>query len=173
MKRLCSVPIGAVALIVLAAPALADPGTTWDKKITGKGRFKVLSQFDRAAVLDKETGRVWEQSPDPATAISWFEAINHCYKRVVGGRRGWRLPSVEELSSLLDPDNPAGDPDLPAGHPFDAQPTAYWSGTSDAMNQGFAPVVDFAIGDTASSAKSNNLISTWCVRGGQGIDGVQ
>ena len=173
MQRLHSVLISLVALIVLAAPALADPGTTWDKKITGKGRFKVLSQFDRAAVLDKETGRVWEQAPDPNPVLSWFEALRHCYASVVGGRGGWRLPSVEELASLLDPESQTGNPDLPPGHPFAAQSTAYWSSNSDAQNPGFALVVDFDTNTTASAAKSNDLISAWCVRGGQGIDGVQ
>jgi Protein of unknown function (DUF1566) len=173
MKRLPSALIGVVASIVLAAPALADPGTTWDKKISGRGRFKVLRQFGGAAVLDKETGRVWEQAPEPNAVISWFAAIAHCYQRTVGGRSGWRLPSIEELASLWEPDNPTGNPDLPPGHPFDAQPTFYWSSNSDAANPGFALGVDFGLGNTGSAAKSNDLISAWCVRGGQGIDGVQ
>ena len=57
--------------------------------------------------------------------------------------------------------------------PSTAQSTAYWSSNSDAQNPGFALVVDFDINATASGAKSNDLISAWCVRGGQGIDGVQ
>ena len=34
----------------------------------------------------------------------------------VGGTKGWRLPSVAELASLVDPAN--SNPALPTGHPF-------------------------------------------------------
>src|SRR5437899_1639815 len=51
-----------LAVVVFAGVAHADPGTTWEKKIS-KSRFLVLTDFDGAAVFDKETGRVWEQSP--------------------------------------------------------------------------------------------------------------
>jgi hypothetical protein len=36
-------------------PVIYD-AASWDTKITGAGRFKVLSQFNDEAVLDKETG---------------------------------------------------------------------------------------------------------------------
>ena len=63
MKRLYFSLIAMIAFVGFAALALADPGTTWDDKINGHHRFKVLREFGGAAVLDKETGRVWEQSP--------------------------------------------------------------------------------------------------------------
>ena len=107
MKSLySSILIVIVALFVFASLAVADPGGTWEKKIAGAGRFKVLPAFGGAAVLDKETGRVWEQSPDsdndPGDKKTWFDALSHCYQRLVGGRKGWRLPTIEELASLVD-----------------------------------------------------------------------
>lgn len=66
-----------VAVVLFAPLAVADPGATWDKKINNAGRFKVLSAFGDAAVLDKETGRVWDQSPDASTR-TWFNALVHC-----------------------------------------------------------------------------------------------
>ncbi|MBI4490503.1 MAG: hypothetical protein HY694_15580 [Deltaproteobacteria bacterium] len=70
MKSLYTVLIAMLALVLFAGAAVADPGTPWDKKINNPGRFKVLSQFGGLAVLDKETGRVWDQSPD-TNARTW------------------------------------------------------------------------------------------------------
>ena len=68
MKSVYSSLVALVVFVVLAPLAIADPGTTWENQINGPDRFQVLSDFGGAAVLDKETGRVWEQSPafDPA-----------------------------------------------------------------------------------------------------------
>jgi hypothetical protein len=170
MKTLYSILIAIIAFVVFAAAALADPGTTWDKQITGVGRFKVLSQFGGAAVLDKETGRVWEQSPDTTTR-DWFDGLRHCYTLEVGGRKGWRLPTIEELMSLVDTSQPA--PTLPAGHPFsNVQSLFYWSATTT-RGTSSALMVDFTDGGLVTGDKVTSIRFVWCVRGGQGIDGVQ
>src|SRR6266446_7070038 len=70
-----------------------------------------------AAVLDRETGLVWEQSPSTST-FTWEDAQIHCNQLTVGNRIGWRLPTLQELASLVDGD-PANtsSPRLPPGHP--------------------------------------------------------
>jgi hypothetical protein len=91
----------------------------------------------------------------------------------VGGRKGWRLPTIEELASLLDPNNPDGNPDLPLGHPFSfVLSSHYWSATTDANVTGNAWGVDFSVGGVVvhDKGESNDLGNVWCVRGGQGID---
>ncbi|MBI4490502.1 MAG: DUF1566 domain-containing protein [Deltaproteobacteria bacterium] len=100
-------------------------------------------------------------------------ALAHCYEREVGGRIGWRLPTIEELASLVDPNNPDGNPDLPAGHPFDnVQSSSYWSATTLANDTGNAWFVFFGNGSVGFGDKTSSLF-VWCVRGGQGIDGAQ
>ena len=74
----------------------------WDKKLPNTLRFTVLTDFDGAAVRDNETGLVWEQSPETKTQ-NWSGARFACASRTIGGRKGWRLPSVHELASLVDP----------------------------------------------------------------------
>src|SRR5262249_1977794 len=143
--------VAIVVFVVLAPLAIGDPGTTWEQKIPGSGRFQVLNQFGGAAVLDKETGRVWEQSPS-TTDIHWFEALRHCYQLEVGGRKGWRLPTIEELASLVDTSQPA--PTLPAGNPFsNVQSDSYWSATTVADDTARAWVVSFANGDVVSRSR--------------------
>jgi hypothetical protein len=137
---------------------------TWSQIIPGKERFEVVMGGE--AVLDKETGLVWEQSPD-ATSKGWSAACRHCFKREIANRFGWRLPSVEELASLIDNDNY---PPLPADHPFSLPevPSFYWSATPD-VSTGNAWVVDFTVGSVEAIIGSPDL-RAWCVRGGHGHD---
>jgi hypothetical protein len=81
-------------------------------------RFKLLSDFKDKAVLDRETGLVWERQPSNQT-FAWPNARLHCAQKAVGERGGWRLPAFNELASLVDP--AITDPAVPrvlAGHPF-------------------------------------------------------
>jgi Protein of unknown function (DUF1566) len=161
MKKLSFSVVAMIAFVAFAALALADPGTTWNQQINGQGRFEVLSQFGGAAVLDKETGRVWEQTPS-TDADNWFNALHHCYNLEVGGRKGWRLPTIEELASLLDTSQT--DPKLPAGHPFsNVQFSFYWSATTVAHNTSSAWGADFGTGGIGPGVKSGPDF-LWCVR---------
>ena len=160
-------------------PYYATP--SWDQKLQCDTlatcpRFIVLSNWSNAAVLDRETGTVWEQSPSAATS-TWAQAHNHCVLSLVGNRRGWRLPTVQELASLTE--NPGPVPAfLPAGHPFGNIQTAdlthlYWSATtvlsdsSRAWTQSFANVGSGSHLFFSTKSDSNHA---WCVRGGQGLD---
>src|SRR5262245_60449862 len=113
MKSVYSSLVALVVFVVFARLAIADPGTTWENVIfNGPDRFVVLPLFGDMAVFDKETGRVWEQSPSQGTS-NWVDAISHCYNLQTNARMGWRLPTVEELASLVDPSQQS--PALPAG----------------------------------------------------------
>ena len=175
--------IGIVTLLVLAPLAAAAANSltlrafpSWDQQINKPKRFKVLSQFAGAAVLDEETGLVWEQSPYTST-LDWYDALAHCYQREVGGRKGLRVPTIEELVSLVrTTDNDLGTLDLPSGHPFsNVQLAGYWSATTVADIQANAWLVTFNDGAVRPEVEKSapNNIYVWCVRGGQGIDGVQ
>jgi hypothetical protein len=130
-------------------------------------RFVVLKAWDNAAVLDKETGLVWEQSPNNAiTYYNWYEANAHCIQLQVSNRMGWRLPTVQELGSLIDmlQENPT----LPSGHPFSNINATYWSATTSEVNI-VAWAVSLSGGDTYLVTRSSANLA-WCVRGGSGVD---
>lgn len=137
----------------------------WSQKLPAAQRFVLV--LDGEGVLDKETGLVWEKSPD-TTARLWGSAVSYAYSKNVGGRGGWRLPTVEELRSLIDPTQ--SNPALPSGHPFtNVQSGYYWSSTTDVVSTSSAWVVFFGNGGVLSFGKSSGLY-VWCVRGGHGYD---
>lgn len=120
--------------------------------------------------MDRETGLVWERSPSIATK-SWDEARLACIIKNVGGRKAWRLPSIPELSSLIDPSvaSPPG-PTLPSGHPFlDVQTELYWSAATTAVSPLDAWIVLFLNGGMGTDIKTvaNHV---WCVRGAMNAD---
>lgn len=143
-------------------------GPAWYQILASAQRF--LSVMGGPAILDLETGLVWEQSPstDP---FNWFEAINHCNREVkTGGRNGWRLPTIWELASLVDP-NAVSDPALPSGHPFsNVQQQRYWSATTLAGNTDDAWQVLFELHGVVNFLEKASSAQVWCVRGGQGPD---
>ena len=172
-------PAGA-ATTTAVGPYYANP--SWDQTLPSSTRFILLSNFNNAAVLDRETGLVWERSPlapclfpfcsvpDPGTR-TLSDAQFHCNGLRTGGRLGWRLPTVQELASLVDGD-PANtsSPRLPPGHPFTGvQSSFYWSATTDAKFTGEEWGVQFVSGVVYSDDKGSSFFP-WCVRGGQGVD---
>jgi hypothetical protein len=159
----------AVAQTVANGPYYANP--SWDQTLPSSTRFIVLSNMNSVAVLDRETGLVWERSPSTITN-SWSGARVVCGNRIASGRKGWRLPSLFELTSLVDPtqSNPTL-PALPPGHPFqNVQPSFYWSATTDADDTSRAWIAFFGGGSTLGPASKSLGFQTWCVRGGMNAD---
>ncbi|SLM48096.1 conserved exported protein of unknown function [Nitrospira japonica] len=165
--------LGSMGIILACTmPSFAVPLESWDDKIpNGSQRFKVLSEFNDEAVLDKETQLVWERAPYSLSFI-WKDARGSCPFKIIGGRRGWRLPSFVELMSLVDPTANAS-PLLPPGHPFSnihAVPgDFYWSATTSADVTTDAWEVFFGQGTTGPGDKMQ-MHFVWCVRGPMNAD---
>lgn len=150
-----------------ARPSYAMP--VWEQTLPSAVRFIVLSNFGGAAVLDRNTGLVWEKSPQ-TVAVTWNGARFTCINKNVGGQKGWRLPSIPELASLLDPSVTAPGPTLPSGHPFTGvQPAGYWSATTSAEDPSEAWFVYFRMGFVDSDSKTFSG-QVWCVRGGMNAE---
>jgi hypothetical protein len=148
---------------------------SWDRRIDkAQRRFKLLNEFNTEAVLDKETGLVWERKSSK-NVVAWPNARLLCAQKAVGGRGGWRLPAFNELASLVDP--AVTDPTIPRlqpGHPFlDVQAASYWSATTFVDQPGFCLIVDFAFVSGSDAPIGVNDANTsggpklvWAVRGG-------
>jgi hypothetical protein len=114
-------------------------------------------------VRDNVTGLEWMQATAPGT-YSWQQALDYAddlNDNNTFGYDDWRVPSIEDLSSIVD----AGRYD-PAIEPvFSAEDSAYWSSTSIAINTGNAWGVGFANGQMSGYGKSGrNLVRA--TRGG-------
>jgi hypothetical protein len=155
------VVIAAYVAVCLFAPELvlagdlepsASPGSTmktldqipptWSQIIPASERFELV--MDGVAVLDKETGLVWARDACASGYITWQNAIQYCRMRSLGNRLGWRLPTVEEMASLVDTTESM--PALPSGHPFtNVASYLYWSITEHESdgNNAYAVCMDF------------------------------
>jgi hypothetical protein len=122
-------------------------------------------------VLDKETGLVWMRAA-AINKTTWKNGLSICNNMVPGNRKGWRLPTIQELGSLIDYSVLPPGPTLPSGHPFiDVQfgDDAYWSATVSVDNSLAAWGAFFNDGYVTYIHKEVPLWY-WCVRGGQGAD---
>lgn len=136
---------------------------TWSQTLLASERF--VPVLNSEAVLDKETGLVWAADANIFETETWSNAIYWCADLDLGGRKGWRLPTREELASLLDASET--EPALPLGYDSyfsNVQSSQYWSST---------PRVDMTRAwyvDMGTSAVNNSpqdfLKYVWPVRGG-------
>lgn len=130
-------------------------------------RFQIV--MAGAAVLDRETGLVWERAPATSGA-DWPGAFAVCLERTTGNRLGWRLPRGEEIYTLIDQSQASK---LPAGHPFTVGTGFFWSATTSyvAFSDGLAINLTggLAPGFLVRRAKTDTY-REWCVRGGHAND---
>ena len=164
--------------------AKCEAPPTWGGVIPGNERF-VPTFVDEEGVahayIDCQTGLVWEAVPSTDPFV-WGEvppnfprsAQRHCINRIVPptadpkGQKGWRLPSIAELASLVDTaSSTCGAPDfkcLPDGSPFEIESAVYWSASELAGLPAFAWTVLFSDGLVGNLGEGNDA-RAWCVRG--------
>ncbi len=133
----------------------------WSQKVSD-GRFELV--LDDEAVLDLETGLVWQKESDDILR-DWYKAQDYCSNLEIGGRKGWRLPTIDELATLVDSNH---NPALPEGHPFIGNDLSshYWSSTTYAYNTGYAWLVHFYGGGVNDGYKTDSYYVR-AVRSGQ------
>jgi len=151
--------------------SLDDLPPSWHRTLPSSGgctseRFACV--LGGEAVLDRETGLVWERTPQTST-VDWDSAVRQCQQAYHGGRMGWRLPTAAELMTLADTTSVVTG--LPPGHPFTLGAVDdFWTAnenTASPTTRGtrfrFSAFLTFD--DLKSSA-----YRAWCVRGAGGID---
>ena len=111
------------------------------------GRYSVAN----GTVTDTRTGLVW-QATAPSGVYAWTDAVSYCQNLPLAGG-GWRVPTCNELLTLVDPtrSNPAIDVNV-----FVAAPASiFWSSSpylGTASN--YAWYVDFNRGGTMEDNRS-------------------
>lgn len=179
MRRLLSISLFLFSILFLSSAYAGNK--PWGYILDASKRFVVLPEFYNLAVLDRATGLVWTKAPRDAE-VTWQDAPHECYVHHIAtvnngrfGITGWRLPSVDELMSLLEVrESSSGGSGgvsfiLPNGHPFDlGDQQSFWSSTpaksdpGDSFTRGYAVDVLFT---GASKAATFEQLGVWCVRG--------
>lgn len=120
---------------------------------------------DGDSVLDRLTSIEWTRAADFAGGLtSWEEALEavRALNRRSGAARGWRLPTINELESLVDART--HDPALPRDHPFEGPQEAYWSSTTSAYEPDWSMALYLDKGAVGVGMKKGRYFSVWPVR---------
>jgi hypothetical protein len=110
-------------------------------------------------VRDNVTGLEWQQDTAPDT-YRWQEAIDYCGNLMLGDHDDWRLPTIQELSTLVDSGIPDPGPTVTIDYFPDTVGSAYsdyWSSTGAADIPTAAWIVHFSDGSVKGSNKMNAL----------------
>jgi hypothetical protein len=137
-------------------------------------RFKCVMNGE--AVLDNQTGLVWARDAQIlGKKVDWEESVKLSENIEIGGQKGWRLPTRDELISILDTSQ--SEPALPEGHPFlnindlstaSGRPAgySYWTSTVYKDDNDRAWMVTLGLGGVIESLKLLDG-TIWPVRDGE------
>ena len=119
-------------------------------------------------VTDSFTRLQWQDdysdNEEEIKSAPWIETFAYCENLTLAGQNDWRLPNINELSSIIDftRKSPALNPifEYIVPHGF------YWSSTTIAGYSGNVWIVYFSNGRQGNYYKSDSLYVR-CVRAGQ------
>lgn len=122
-----------------------------------------LTDNGNGSVTDSGTALMWQQGEN--SSMTWEEALSFCEGLSVASYSDWRLPNVDELTSLVDDTKTSG-ATIDTTLFQNAIPGDYWSSTTDPDHTSHAWVIDFAYGGRDGyNKKSPRYVR--CVRGGR------
>lgn len=139
--------------------------SNWNKQ--GKGlqhQFETVEQQGQMLVVDHATGLMWKQSGS-SNQMNYADAENYIRDlnaKRFAGYNNWRLPTLEEAMSLMEPKKHGN---LYIDPLFDQ--TQKWIWTTDKESADMAWVVDFSYGSFRHGLVDVNYIYVRAVRGGQ------
>jgi len=139
-----------------------------DADVDGTSKSYTNSSCGTGTVGDDYTGLCW-QWDDYDTIRTWEQALTYCNDLELGGHADWRLPTVNELSTMIDN---SCDSATPAHCDSNFQNTAfkwrstsdyYWSSTTSPDSTGYAYSAGMYNGYVSNAVKANtNYVR--CVR---------
>ena len=127
----------------------------WEAKTKREGVNQVFESYqdkfvrddNLGVVVDPQANLMWQDSEATVAPTTWGNAKKYCDDLQHGGFSDWRLPSISELSNIIDDDkfNPALNN---AFRYFSKNNTWYWSATTNSKNSSSAWYVNFQDGGT-------------------------
>lgn len=158
------------ALITCPTSSTADfygQDAQYRGKCTAKS-FTVETVNGQPVVLDNKTFLEWQQAA-PSTTYTWENAKTYCSDLIYAGYDDWRLPTPQELLTIVDNSKnaPAVDTTYFTGMSSNSSSVNYWSSKPYGTNQVQAIKLYYGniiILSTASFVGGGNVV---CVRGNE------
>lgn len=107
-----------------------------------------------SVITDKKNMIYWQDNPSSkATSEDWDDAILYCKTLEINGKKNWRLPTFDELLSIVDYSrvNPAINPIFE-----EVAEGTYWTATNFSPTDARAWTIHFSTGKSYYSYKTTN-----------------
>lgn len=137
------------------------------KALQAKADVHKLVRWQRSGkiVTDTKLGLMWQDdSPAKSAKKSWKSAKRYCHNLSLGGYSDWRLPSYDELLTIVDYDRHK--PAIMPSFKHVVNTSYYSSSQYVAIEEGYSWYVDFTNGGTKHNSE-NYEIYVRCVRSRQ------
>ena len=128
--------------------------------IAGTAHANSYTDNGNGTITDNTTGLIWQKATVPG---NWTSASSYCSSLNLSGYSDWRLPTVCELTTLV---NTTYTPTINPTYFPNTATACYWSSTADVYGPEYAWYVNFYGGFDGDSNKSNDYYFR-AVRGGQ------
>lgn len=113
-------------------------------------------------IKDLLTGLIWMKRASLTDDVSsWQEAINIVQKFRQKTGRNYRMPTINEMESLVDASQHS--PALPLNHPFTQTREAYWTTTTSGFETDWSYVLYLHKGAVGVGFKANRDFHVWPV----------
>ena len=101
-------------------------------------KARSYTDLGNGIIQDNVTGLMWQKATAPGT-YTWQQALDYCANLELGPYSDWRLPAVNELSTLVDSNIPSPGPTINTNYFPDTVASGgyYWSSTSIANDTNF------------------------------------
>lgn len=124
--------------------------------------FTVKTVSGQNIVVDNNTGLEWQQviSED---IFNWDDAVSHCESLEYAGYTDWRLPTPQELLTIVD--NGQFSPAIDSTYFPDTAKNNFWSSSTRSDNTDNTWHVGFGSGSVDNSYNKSKSFYVRCVRG--------
>ena len=126
--------------------------------------FTVKTVSGKNIVVDNNTGLEWQQTISEDKFI-WKDALSYCENLSYAGRDDWRVPSPQELLTIVD--NSTYAPAIDKAYFSNTPSQHFWSSYTYISNTDNAWYVKFNYGSVGNYSPKTNEYYVRCVRGNE------
>ena len=141
-----------------------NTSTYYVRAVRGESLNNNFVDTGDGTITDTSTGLMWQKSTG-STTYTWDQAKAYCEELTLGGKSDWRLPTRNELQSIVDynENNPAISPVF-----FPSSVGAnHWTSTTNAVNTNNAWGLNFYNGNAFYDYPKTGAYYVRAVRAGQ------